>query len=69
MCDGSAVHIDDVLRQPEFGSHRQRNGRERLIDFDALDVTQRPLRTLQCLAYRGHGPQAKQARLDGAHQR
>lgn len=38
--DGPTVHVNDVVRQPEFGSHRQWDSRKRLVDFDALNIAQ-----------------------------
>ncbi len=36
--DRAALNIDDVLRQAELAQNGERHGRERLVDFHALDV-------------------------------
>src|SRR5262245_50637424 len=63
--DRSALDVYKVVRQSKLAQHRQRNGCERLVDLDALNVGKSPFRALQRLPNRGNRSDPKHPGLDG----
>lgn len=62
--DGATLDVDDVFRQVELTQAGQRDGRECLVDLDALDVRVLPAGAFQGQLDRRHGPDAEHARLN-----
>ncbi len=57
--DRAALDIDDILAQAELARDHDRDGGERLVDLDALQVGDRPAGTRQRLAHRWDRPKAE----------
>lgn len=51
--DGAALRVDvcGTVREPEFAQHRERLGREGLVEFDQVDVAERQTLARQQLAH------------------
>ena len=66
MGDGASFDIDNVFVQPQRADKRNRDCRERLVDFNAAQIGGRLAGALQRLAHRRHGTEAEHLRFDGA---
>jgi len=64
MSDSAAFDVDDVLGQSEFAGNHNGDGRECLIDLDALDGVDVPAGPLQRLPDCRHWSEAEHAGLD-----
>ena len=67
MGDRVTFHIDDVFWQSKITCHGNRDRGECLVDFEPLDLTDRPIRALQGLFDGRNGTDAEHARLDSAN--
>ena len=65
--DRVAFHIDDVFWQSKVMHYGNRDRGERLVDFEPLDVTNRPTGALQGLFDGRNGTDAEHARLDSSN--
>ena len=63
MRDRAAFDIDDVLRQAQLAHDHQHDRREGFVDFDALDVPERPPGAGERLLDGRNGPKTEHARL------
>ena len=63
--DGATLDIDDILGQAELLSDGKRDGRERLVDLEALHVAEPPAGARESLLHRRHRTETEHSRLDG----
>lgn len=64
--NGTAVDIDDILRQSKFADDDEHYRGESLVDLGPLDVGKLPAGAIQSLANRWDRSKAETARLDRA---
>src|SRR5262249_31340205 len=62
--DGTALDVDDVLRESEFASDRNDNRGERFFDPAAIDRAERPAGAIERLAHRWNRAEAEHSGLD-----
>ena len=67
MRNGTALDVDNILRQTKVLGDRDGNGRECLIDFDALNICGFPASTFERLLDCRDRTQSEHPRLDGPH--
>ena len=67
MRNGTALDIDNILRQTKVLGDGNGNGCECLIDFDTLDICSFPARAFECLLDCRDRAQSKHPRLDRPH--
>ena len=63
-CDGTAVDVQAIGVDGEFGQARQHLRRERFVELDEIDLIQRQAGPLEHLPDGGHGPDSEEFRRD-----